>query len=104
MDKQAVLADIERALRVVFRDRLKGVVLYGSMARGEAASDSDIDILALLEGPVDLGRDLEKCVEAVLPLSLEWERPVNVQPTDVRDFEEGKFPLYRAAKAEGLRR
>ena len=31
--------------------RLKGVILYGSMARGQATSDSDIDLLVLLEPP-----------------------------------------------------
>lgn len=33
--------------------RLKGVVLYGSTARNQAVPSSDIDLLVLLEEPLD---------------------------------------------------
>jgi len=56
LDTSTLLARIKSRLHAVYGDRLRGVVLYGSEARGEATPDSDVDILVLLTGPVALGR------------------------------------------------
>jgi predicted nucleotidyltransferase len=45
---------VKARLQAIYGDRLGGGVLYGSEAQGEAAPDSDIDILILLTGPVAL--------------------------------------------------
>ena len=58
LDTSTLLAHIKSRLQAVYGDRLRGVVLYGSEARGEATPDSDVDILVLLTGPVALGREL----------------------------------------------
>jgi hypothetical protein len=50
-----LFVELHRLSRV-FGPRLRGVVLYGSSARGDRAADSDIDLLALLAKPVVLGR------------------------------------------------
>ena len=50
----ALLARVKARLQAIYGDRLGGGVLYGSEAQGEAAPDSDIDILILLTGPVAL--------------------------------------------------
>lgn len=47
LDKSTLLARIKSRLQAVYRDRLRGVVLYRSEARGEAAPDNDVDILVL---------------------------------------------------------
>jgi uncharacterized protein len=65
VDRQELLAAIKQRLLKAHGHRLHGVVLYGSEVRGEAGPDSDIDILVLLEGPIDYGRDLRTNINAV---------------------------------------
>ena len=48
MDRQELLREIKRRLECAFGDRFRGALLYGSEARGEAAPDSDIDVMVLL--------------------------------------------------------
>ncbi len=40
----------------LYGDRLKGIILYGSWARGEALQNSGIDLLIILEGEVNPSR------------------------------------------------
>ena len=45
----ALLAEFKRELNRIYDDRLKGVFLYGSRARGEADLESDVDVLIVLD-------------------------------------------------------
>jgi predicted nucleotidyltransferase len=45
----ALAKDYARALRDLLGDRLVSVVLYGSVARGEAGPSSDLDLLIVME-------------------------------------------------------
>ena len=102
MDQINVLNRIKAVLAAAFGNRFRGVVLYGSEARGEATPDSDLDILVLLTGPVALGQDLRTVLHTLSPLQLEIERPIDALPVDIAAYEAGEFGLYRNAKREGI--
>ena len=98
----AIRARIHALLDEAFGDRLQGVVLYGSEARGTADSDSDADLLVLLRGPIALGNDLKTIIDALYPLQLEVERPIHALPVEATVYAEGEFSLYRNARKEGV--
>lgn len=102
MDREQLLNRIKKCLRDVHGDRLQGVLLYGSEARGEAEEDSDIDILVLLNGPVEFGKDLRINIDAIYDIQLEIIRPIHAIPVDIEAFQAGKYALYRNAKIEGI--
>jgi predicted nucleotidyltransferase len=102
MLSEHVLKQIKSMLQEAFGERLHGVVLYGSEVRGEAESDSDIDLLVLLNPLVNRGEDLWSCILALYPLVLQLERPIHAKPVDLGQYEAQRLPLYRAAKQEGV--
>ena len=104
MTTEDLLERIKSRLAAAHGVRLRGVVLYGSQARGEAGADSDIDVLVLLDGPVDYGRDLEANLSALYPLSLELGRRISAKPVPAAEYETVDCPLYRAAHLEGIAR
>jgi predicted nucleotidyltransferase len=97
-----LLCRIKTKLHAVYGDRLKGVMLYGSEARGEATEDSDIDILVLLDGPLDWWDETTAIIHSIYPIQLEIDRIISVRPVDAAVYEEGEFPLYRNVKEEGI--
>lgn len=89
-------------LQALYGERLHGIVLYGSCARGTEETDSDIDLMVLLAGPVDGAQEIRRIWAALYPLQLESERLLSVVPVDVALYERGEYALYRQAKAEGM--
>ena len=102
--KPPILEAIHAALAEAFGPRLRGVILFGSEARGTARSDSDIDVLVLLDGKVCLFHDMKAIARVVLPLeeTLVPPRIIDATPVPYEDFLAGKWALYRTAKKEGI--
>ncbi len=102
MDREQLLRQIKNCLQDTYGDRLQGIVLYGSEARGDAEPDSDIDLLVLLNGPIELWKDIQTNVYSLYDLQLEIIRPIHTMPVDVEAFRAGKYAVYRNAKKEGF--
>jgi predicted nucleotidyltransferase len=102
MVDEGIRNEIRSRLEAAFRERLQGVVLFGSHARGDSREDSDLDLMVLLEGPVRLGRDLEAIVRALYPLQLKLDAPIHAIPVAETSFEAGHYGIYRSAKREGV--
>ena len=92
----------KRTLQAHYGPRFRGLVLYGSMARGQTDEASDIDLLVLLEEPFDLFEELRRIVELLYPIQLESERLISAKPASAKEYEMGSVSLYRSARREGV--
>ena len=105
MDEKIVNPIIQKcreALEKYYGQRLKGIILYGSMARGEAGPASDIDLLVLLSPPLDYFAELRQLVDLLYPAQLESEQLISAKPALASDYELGSISLYRNARREGV--
>jgi predicted nucleotidyltransferase len=93
---KAVLADH-------YGQQLKGLVLYGSMARRQPRPGSDIDILVLLGEPFDYFRELRQIVDLLYPIQLDSDHLLSAKPALLDEYESGRIQLYRNAMREGVR-
>lgn len=103
MTSGELLREIKARLQAVHGKRLRGVVLYGSAVRGEDGPESDIDVLALLRGPVDHWEDARVSIQSLYPLIFRLDRSIHAKPVDVEVYTAAEFPLYQNARAEGMR-
>ncbi len=102
MEKSSLLKTIRSALETVYGRRLRGALLYGSEARGEAQADSDIDVLVLLDRVTDYGKEVRRCLDVLYPLSLKLERSISPTPVAAEEYETLDCPLYRRVHQEGI--
>jgi predicted nucleotidyltransferase len=103
MTTDALLQEIRSRLAKAYGPHFRGVVLYGSVARGDDQPDSDIDIMVLLDHPAQTWQDVHTASEALFSLSLEIDKVIHVMAVDVHRYEESDAPLYSDARNEGVR-
>ncbi len=78
------------------------MVLYGSLARGNADAESDVDVLVILDEVVHYGRDLKTNIETLYPLAAELGRRISAKPVSEHEYQRAACPLYRNAHREGI--
>ncbi len=66
-------------LEQLYGSRLKRLLVYGSNARGEATDASDIDVAVVLSGKVEPGREIDRMLDAVYALNLDFDSRTTIQ-------------------------
>ena len=97
-DVQDIIQRCKRVLESHYGDRFQGLVLYGSMAREQAALSSDIDLLVLLSEPFDFFQELRRIVDLLYDVQLESEQLISAKPAAAEAFDRGSIQLYRNAR------
>lgn len=82
--------------------RLKGLILYGSIAREQTSAGSDIDLLVLLSKPFNYFHELRQIVDLLYPVQLDSQQLISAKPAALDEFEQKASQLYRNVKREGL--
>jgi predicted nucleotidyltransferase len=100
---QTILKEVREELKKIYHDRFKEMILFGSYARGDAADDSDIDIVLLLENVKDISTERDRYLPVTGQISLKYDTVVSVVPFDVQDFHQKRTPLILNVNKEGVR-
>lgn len=97
-----ILEEVKLRLKQVYGDRLRGIVLYGSYARGDATEGSDVDLIVLLKEMHDPIGEIHTCSKAFGDLELTYDTLISVLPLDVNEYREKRLPVFLNAKKEGV--
>lgn len=98
----STLRELGDGLRGLYGGRYRGLVLYGSQAREEADEGSDVDLLLLLDGAVEVGGEIRRSSGLVASLSLETGRVLSLIPVGAEDYRRSPDPYLVNARREGL--
>jgi predicted nucleotidyltransferase len=99
---QEAVRKLEVGLRDLYGERFRGLLLYGSYARGDAREGSDVDLLLLLAGPVNPFREVLRMEPVTWPLSLEYDTVLSVTPVSAQAFEKSETMFLRAVRQDAV--
>lgn len=95
---------VEQALELIKEDIYK-IYLYGSYARGDFTSESDIDIMIILNCSGEKVRSYRKAISIMASrIGLKNDIEVSLLLRDRESFEDGQsvLPFYRNIVNEGV--
>src|SRR3954447_24958208 len=99
---QEAVRKLEAGLRDLYGERFRGLLLYGSYARGTAWEGSDVDLLLLLAGPVDPVAEILAMEPVTWPLSLESSLVLAVMPADVEAWGRGEGMFFKNIREDAV--
>jgi predicted nucleotidyltransferase len=105
LSKDAVLGivrELHAKLDVIYGERLKGVYLYGSYARGDARWDSDIDVAVVLAGEVKRGDEIDRTCDLISDICLREDCMILAMFISEQELRERPYALFRNIAAEGI--
>lgn len=100
-----ILKVITEAYKSVYGENIIKILLYGSYARGDYQKDSDIDIVAIVQGDrVKLQEQLKKIWDISSDLEVEYGTIVSPAVIPFEEFEKYKndLPYYKNIQREGV--
>ena len=96
------LKSSKKKIAELYGARLKKVVLYGSYARGQATQDSDIDLAIVLEGDVITGKEIDRLIDIITDINLDYDLLLSVYPVSENDYRSVNSPLLLNLSREGI--
>ena len=97
-----LINQIKAYLIKMYGGKIKKVILYGSCVRGEATRDSDIDVLIVLEGEVMPGREIDRLIDLITALNLQYNVLLSTYPVSRASYETVNSPLLINVRREGV--
>ena len=97
-----VLKDLRAQLESIYGDRLARVMLFGSQARGDAVPASDLDVLVVLEGDVDPGKEIGRTGKVVTALSLQNDTVISCVFISSMRYASEESPFLLNVRHEGI--
>lgn len=97
-----ILTQLRDSLRDMYGDRLVKLVLFGSVARGDDAEGSDIDILVVLKGDVNPGEEIRRTGHVASEISLMHDVVISFAFISQERYESEQSPLLLNVRREGI--
>lgn len=99
---EQLLEALKSELETLYGDKLASVILFGSQARGDAADDSDVDILIVLHGEVNIFAEMSRTSHLIANLSLQYDSVISRIFMPYHRFHDEQSSLVRQVRREGI--
>ena len=99
---QVALEELKDALQDLYGERLRGLYLYGSYARGTAHQDSDIDVLVVLAGTFKPGAEITHMSPVVSTICLHHDLLISLYPISSEGLETRHSPFLETVRDDAV--
>ena len=95
--------ELVQGLTEIFQKNMSAIILYGSVARGDATDESDIDIAIIIKDEMD-NQTKSRFISWAADMDMRYERIfsiVDIQEGNMKKWER-VLPFYQNIEREGI--
>lgn len=97
-----IVEELKSGLAGSYGQRLRGVYVYGSYARGQQGSGSDLDVLIVLDRIDSYGSELDRTSELASDVSLKFGVTVSRVFVSERDWIHSEHPFLASVREDAI--
>jgi len=102
LNVQLLLREAKASLQVLYGQRLRGVYLFGSYARGTCQAESDVDVLIVLDEIGSYGGEIDRTGDLISSLSLQFGVSVSRVFVSATDWATAENPFLLNVRREAV--
>ena len=100
---EPILSEFKAAMQQLYGDRLHGLILYGSYARGDYDDESDIDLMVVLnDEEVNTYAEIRNIIPTETELLLRYSLAISPLPVSSKKYSVSQGGVYQEARKHGL--
>lgn len=99
---KTLLAELKDGLNKIYGPRLRGVFLYGSYARGEEKTFSDIDVLIVLDEVPHYAGEVEQTGYLISDLCLKYQAAISRVFTNEQAWKTGSTSFLTNVREDAI--
>jgi uncharacterized protein len=96
------MKELKEGLVRIYGDRLSGVYLYGSYARGDYQKGSDVDVMILLKDYKNYFDELKRSTQLASDISLKYDVTISRLIIKEIQWRESSMPVVRNIHKDGV--
>ena len=97
-----LMKELKEGLLHIYGDQLKEVYLFGSYARGDYESSSDVDVMIVLNNYESYGKEIDRTGELTSSLSLKYGISISRVVMKEKQWRTSDTPLLRNIRTDGI--
>lgn len=97
-----LMKELKQGLSDIYGIKLKGVYLYGSYARGDYRSGSDVDVMVLLKNYKNYWKEYERASDTFSEVSLKYDLTVSCLLMKEIQWKNSDMPVLSNIRKEGV--
>lgn len=99
---RTALHDLQAGLKNLYHENMPAIWIYGSQARGEADSNSDIDVLLLYKNNIQPGEEIQRIGPILADLNLRFQVLISILPAREDQYQNSDSPFWKCIRKEGV--
>ena len=96
-----VLLELQDQLNMRFGRSAPRILVYGSVARGQAQANSDIDVLLLYPVDIQPGQEIRRIGSILADLNLRYQVLISILPVSQLTYARAEGALWENIRREG---
>lgn len=100
--QDSILSSVKRLSAQICGYQLKVVILHGSQAREDAHKASDIDILVVLDGPINPYQEIDRTSEFIAQVCLDNDAVISRHFISSDKFQSNNTTFLQNVRNEGI--